>query len=49
MNRPIGLGLRTELATAAMALVTVLTFHRVFAGWSFLPELVGAALLPLLG
>ncbi len=34
-----------ELAVAALSVVTVLTCWRLFAGWSFVPTLVAAALL----
>jgi transglutaminase-like putative cysteine protease len=48
MSRSPGLGLRTEAGLAGIGLVTVLLFRRVFAGWSFLPELAAAVVLPIL-
>src|SRR5438309_4443895 len=47
VKRAAGLGWRTESAVAGIGLLSVMMFRRLFADWSFLPEVVGAAVLPL--
>lgn len=46
MSRPAGLGFRSEVALSGVGILTALMFRRVFQSWSYLPELVGAVLLP---